>query len=60
MQLMTALRIQPGDVVRKVNGKLTPTVAAYDTAVSGLKSGDTFVVVIQRGRYSRIVQLTLE
>jgi len=52
--------IQPGDVVRKINGKQTPTVAAYNNAVSGLKSGDDVVVIIQRGKYSRILQMTLE
>ncbi|MDO8585735.1 MAG: trypsin-like peptidase domain-containing protein [Armatimonadota bacterium] len=52
--------IQEGDVIRRVNDKLTPTVEAYDKAVEGLKSGDTAIIALRRGKIGRIVEVELD
>ena len=52
--------IQAGDVIMKIGNRRITTIEEFNSAVAGLKPGDSVVVVIQRGQSSRIRTLRLE
>lgn len=52
--------IQEKDVITKVNTTQVASVATFNEAVKKLKSGDTAILVIQRGPNSAILELTLD
>jgi serine protease Do len=52
--------ITPGDIILKVNGQTTKTVAQFNKAVDGLKSGDTALILLQRKNRTTISELSLD
>ncbi len=52
--------IRPGDIILKINRQPTKTVAQFNKAVAELKSGDTALVLLQRGKSTTIAELTLD
>ncbi|HLG19808.1 MAG TPA: DegQ family serine endoprotease [Bdellovibrionota bacterium] len=51
--------IRQGDIILEVNRKRVPTVAAYKSATSKLKKGDTVLVLVKRGASTLFVAFTL-
>jgi serine protease Do len=51
--------ISRGDVIQRVNGVATNTVADFNRAVRGLKSGDTARIVIRRGDAQSLVEVRI-
>jgi serine protease Do len=52
--------IQEGDLLREINGVRLAQVADYHKAVSDVKKGGYLKVLLQRGRTSMFVALSLE
>ena len=52
--------IQEQDVITKINTTPVTSVATFNEAAKNLKSGSTAVLVIQRGRDSAILEVTLD
>lgn len=52
--------IMAGDVILEINGQPTSSVAQFDKVVSGLKSGDTALVLLQRKNRTTISEMTLD
>ena len=48
------------DVILKINDQPTKTVAQFEKAAAGLKSGDTALVLLQRGNRTTISELTID
>lgn len=52
--------IQEKDVITEIDDQPITSVASYSKAVRKLKSGDTAIVVIQRGEESRILEMPID
>jgi serine protease Do len=52
--------VQEQDVIRKINNTAVTNVTTFNSAVKKLQSGETAVMVIQRGANSAIVEVPLD
>ena len=52
--------IEPKDVIMEINNIPITSVASFSKATKDLKSGDTAVVVVQRGERSAILEMTID
>jgi serine protease Do len=51
--------IQPGDVIRQVNGRPVRNLADFERATAGLKPGERVTILLQRGATSMFVAFTV-
>lgn len=52
--------IQPKDVITEIDDQPVTSVAGFSKATKNLKSGDTAIVVVQRGERSTIVEMPID
>ena len=52
--------IQPKDIITEIDDAPITSVASFSKAIKALKSGDTAIVVIQRGDRSTIVEVPID
>lgn len=52
--------IEPKDVIMEINNIPITSVASFSKVTKDLKSGDTAVVVVQRGERSAILEMTID
>ncbi|MCX8052819.1 MAG: Do family serine endopeptidase [Armatimonadetes bacterium] len=52
--------IRPNDVITEIEGTPITSVASFSKAIAKLKSGDTALVVVQRGERSAIIELRID
>lgn len=52
--------IRPNDVITEIDDNAITSVASFSKAIKQIKSGETAIVVIQRGERSVIVEMTVD
>jgi serine protease Do len=52
--------VRPKDVITEIDDQAITSVASFSKATKKLKSGETAIVVIQRGERSQIVEMTVD
>ena len=52
--------IRPKDVITEANDKKTPSVTAFDGAVSALKSGEMVILIVKRGDRTSMVSFNVD